>query len=149
MNKAFIGAGIVLGLALAGCNNDLGLYPVGVPTPIVSFTELTSSWDIATGAGTVGYTVSVRSIPGSPNGTVQSFIAKSGREYGVGVFVQACPVGFQKACPVTASGDIAQSFLNAEQNDFIFTGLRVQGENGLSKVIIYGGQQPVLPNPGL
>jgi hypothetical protein len=149
MSKKFIGAAIVLALAMTGCNYDLGQYPVGVPTPIVSFTKLNSSWNTTTGAGTVGYTIEARTIPGSPNGTIQSFVAKSGREFGIGMYVKACPVGFQATCPTTTSGDVSQAFLNAQQNDFIFTGLRVQGENGLSKIIVYSGQQPTLPNPGL
>jgi hypothetical protein len=149
MNKAFVGVIVTLGLSLVACNNDLGSFPVGVPTPIVSLTELTSSWNLSTGAGSVGYTISARTIPGSPNGTVQSFVAKSGREFGIGVYVQACPVGFQKTCPASASGAISQSFLNAKQDDFIFTGLRVQGENGISKIITWTGQQPVLPNPAI
>jgi hypothetical protein len=149
MNKAFVGAIVTLGLSLVACNNDLGSFPVGVPTPIVSFTKLSSSWNPTTGAGSVGYTISARTIPGSPNGTVQSFVSKSGREFGIGLYVEACSVGLQKVCPASASGDISQSFLNAKQEDFIFTGLRVQGENGISKVIAWTGQQPVLPNPGI
>jgi hypothetical protein len=67
------------------------------------------------------------------------------------MFAKGCSVGaLGKECPVTAaSEDTVQTFLNAQQSDFVITGLRVQGENGLSKVIAWTGQQPVLPNPGL
>ncbi len=148
MNKAFIGAGIALGLALAGCNNDLGVYTVGAPTAIINFKTITAS--LASGQGSVGYTIEAYSVPGSPAGIVQAFVTRSGLDLPIGLYVEKCIVSGtggainQKPCGPFASGAISQSFPSTSLEDFDIVGLRVQALNGYSKVVQWTGSQPLL-----
>jgi hypothetical protein len=105
MNKAFIGAAIALGVFVTGCNNAQGVFPVGIPTVIVSLgdsfagkkTEGGQNGQPATTYYEVSGTLDVRSQKGSPAGTIISF-KENGVELLSGPFVEACPITSDKDC---------------------------------------------------
>ena len=151
MNKAFIGAGIALGLALAGCNYDLGNYPVGVPTLMVSFDEPNVSFSTTTNVLSGAYKVRANAIPGSPGGRLMSFITKGGASLPTGgLYVQACPIGKLggKSCdPVISVQAIPFSLTGATVDDGVITDIVVMGENGISKTVPYSASLPIVAVP--
>jgi hypothetical protein len=150
MSMKFVGAAIVLGLALVACNNDQGVFPPGVPTAIVTLNGIEAS--LGGGQGTAKYKVQATTLPGSSGGFVQAFVTRSGKDLPIGLAVDRCPVlpadkggGLnQKNCGPFTTNDISQSFPSTSVDDFDIVGVRVQGENGISKTIQWTGSQPLL-----
>ncbi len=145
MSKKFIGAAIVLALALTGCNFDLGQYPVGVPTPVIQLDLVTANLS-ATNVLSGGYTIKAYTIPGSPGGRLLTFITKGGAELPAdGLYVQPCPAAGlgAKACDASVSTPITFTLPGATSDDFIITGVSVIGNNGISKVIPYSYKLPL------
>jgi hypothetical protein len=137
MNMKFVGAAIVLGLTLVGCNNNAGVFPVGIPSVILSVkdtfsgekTEGGQNGQPVTNFFEVSGTIEVRSQKGSPAGTVVAF--KDGAdELLAGPFVEACDVTSDKEC-----GPFSTNFTLRYPSDpgtVRITSVVVQGLNGIS-----------------
>lgn len=87
MNKAFIGAGIALGLALAGCNSPLGIPTVG----LIQVTNTVVD-NITTGKTDWNATFQTYTVKGSPAGQVAGFVLTDDTVFDTGmpVSVKAC-----------------------------------------------------------
>ena len=137
MNKAFIGAGIALGLALAGCNNSAGVFPVGIPTVVLSLNGVKNDFVAGTPAAgttpavppkyTVTGTLEVRTQKGSVAGTIAAFKENDTELFG-GPFVEACPVTSAKEC---GPFSIPYAFTyTSDPGDVRITSIVVQALNG-------------------
>ena len=145
MNKAFIGAGIALGLALAGCNTAQGVFPVGIPTVIVSLNgfkneaipEVPASGNVPAipAKFIVSGTLEVRTQKGSVAGTVVAF-KEFGSELLPGPFVKACPVTSPEECgPFSLPYTLTYA---KDPVDVRITSIIVQGLNGITAEIKLG-----------
>lgn len=133
MNKAFIGAGIALGLALAGCNTAQGVFPVGIPTVVLSVKD----FKYGPGTGTtpsyqISGTLEARTQKGSTAGTIVAFKTGATELFG-GPFVEACPVTSVKECgPFATAYTLTYS---ADPGSLRITSVIVQALNGISSEI--------------
>lgn len=141
MNKAFIGAGITLGLTLIGCNNSQGVFPVGIPTIILSAPGSKNEFVPGTPATTtepikpavpdkylISGTLETRSQKGSPAGTVISF-KSNGKELFGGPFVKECPITSKEDCGPFTSNYVLTYY--EDPGRVKITSVVVQGLNGL------------------
>jgi hypothetical protein len=103
MSMKFIGAAIVLGLSLVACNTNAGVFPVGIPSVILSvkdsqFGPVTEDVNGTTVTSfKVSGTLEARTQKGSTAGTVVVFKAGN-TELLPGPFVEACPVTSANEC---------------------------------------------------
>jgi hypothetical protein len=139
MNKAFIGVGIAL--ALVGCNNSKGVFPVGIPTIILSAPGSKNEFVPGTPASTtppitpaipakyiITGTLETRSQKGSPAGTVIAFKSE-GKELFGGPFVKECPITSKEDCgPFTSNYTLTYY---SDPGRVEITSVVVQGLNGL------------------
>jgi hypothetical protein len=137
MKNAFIGMAIILGLSVTACNTSAGVFPVGIPTVVLSVKDSFSGSKTEGGQNgqptttffEVSGTLEARSQKGSPAGTIVSF-KEGNSELLAGPFVEACPVTSKDECGPFATKFTLRYAL--DPRDVRITSVVVQGLNGIT-----------------